>query len=271
MKFSQRLGLTPVANAIQTAGMNEDLRNSLWNILDLSIWSREGFVCGRYGSGSGAIADYSKNLWFHYFKQPIDSRPGHPYDILKRIREYFFRCKWFEAYDFIEFTIAYSKDGRLADDINTILERELAGFRYVGGTFVPVTDDQEVAALKEAVEQGPFKGVAAHLRQALEHLSNKQNPDYRNSIKESISAVESMAREMTKDDKATLGDALAILERSGALHPALKKGLSALYGYTSDENGIRHSMLEEPDLSAADAKFFLVACATFVNYLKSKL
>jgi hypothetical protein len=54
------------------------------------------------------------------------------------------------------------------------------------------------------------------------------------------------------------------------MHPALRKSLSALYGYTSDEQGIRHAMLDEPKLTAADAKFLLVACSAFINYMKEK-
>jgi len=51
----------------------------------------------------------------------------------------------------------------------------------------------------------------------------------------------------------------------------LKEAFSKLYGYASDEGGIRHAMLEEPTLSAADAKFFLLSCTSFINYVKSKL
>ena len=42
--------------------------------------------------------------------------------------------------------------------------------------------------------------------------------DYRNSIKESISAVEAMARLVAENPKATLADALKAIERRGALH-----------------------------------------------------
>ena len=109
------------------------------------------------------------------------------------------------------------------------------------------------------------------MKSALEHLSRRGNPDYRNSIKESISAVESIAKEITDNPKATLGAALSKLERDQKLHPALKQGFSNIYGYTNDEGGIRHAMLEEPNLTASDAKFFLVSCASFINYLKSKV
>ena len=109
-----------------------------------------------------------------------------------------------------------------------------------------------------------------HLNQSLTLLSDRQNPDYRNSIKESISAVESICKIITQDDKATLGKALKIIEDKHGLHAALKGSLSQLYGYTSDADGIRHAMSGESNLSYIDAKFMLVACTNFINYLIEK-
>lgn len=273
MKFSQRIGKQPVCTVLQTEGMDDALRNSLWNVLDLFIWQRQGFLRPSYGGAGrfGKIDDFSKVLWFQFFKKPIDTRPTSPNELLAVIRKFFFGCEWYEVYDFLEFVLQLEKTEQLTAAINNILERELAGYRYVSEAFVPVTDAQEIESIEHALDSGPFVGVAAHLRSALDHLGRKQDPDYRNSIKESISAVESMAKELTGNPKASLGDALSILETKGELHPALKKSLSVLYGYTSDEEGIRHAMLEEPRLSAADAKFILVACSAFVNYLKEKV
>ena len=47
----------------------------------------------------------------------------------------------------------------------------------------------------------------------------------------------------------------------------MKEGFVKLYGYTSDEHGIRHSMLDIPDIGFAEAKFMLVACSAFANFL----
>jgi hypothetical protein len=85
-----------------------------------------------------------------------------------------------------------------------------------------------------------------------------------------VSAVEATAQLLTGDSKATLGSALAVLEKRGHIHGALKQSLSSLYGYSSDADGIRHAMLEESILSFTDAKFMLVACTAFINYLLSK-
>jgi hypothetical protein len=88
-------------------------------------------------------------------------------------------------------------------------------------------------------------------------------------VKEAISAVESAAKILSGNAKGTLDDALTALEKQGKLHGALRKGYSALYGFTNDANGIRHALMDEPNLNADDAKYFLIACTAFVNYLKT--
>ena len=101
-------------------------------------------------------------------------------------------------------------------------------------------------------------------------MSDRQNPDYRNSIKESVSALEGMCQKILKKDKVTLGDAICQIEKQYPIHPALKASIKSLYGYTSDADGIRHAMLDESNLSYIDAKFMLVACTNFINYLIDK-
>lgn len=151
------------------------------------------------------------------------------------------------------------------------MERELAGYRLIDGRIVELTSKTEIETVEQAIADEKYRGVSQHLQSALDLLSNRDKPDYRNSIKESISAVESMARIVTGNTKATLGDALKVLEKSQTLHGALKEGFSKLYGFTNDEGGIRHAMLDEPNLTSADAIYFLVSCSAFTNYLKTKV
>jgi len=54
-------------------------------------------------------------------------------------------------------------------------------------------------------------------------------------------------------------------------HPALKPAFSNLYGYTSDEGGIRHALLQAESVRFEDAKFFLVLCSAFVNFVTAKV
>jgi hypothetical protein len=116
-----------------------------------------------------------------------------------------------------------------------------------------------------------FEPVTTHIRRAVEMLSDRKAPDYRNSIKEAISAVESMCGLVTGKPKATLGDALKQLSANGVeLHPALREGFNKLYGFTSDAHGIRHGLMDKPKLDFEDAKFMLVSCSAFVNLLKAR-
>jgi DNA-binding transcriptional ArsR family regulator len=273
--FSERKGLKTVRQTIQTNGMTDELRNSLWNALHLAVWDSDDFMQDRYGNLPG-IENFSIHLWFHYFKKPIDERPSfadhnRSSKILRIIREYFFAASWNEIYDFLEFVVATFEKSKsqLPKFLNRVLEEEMSAFRFIEGKLVEITGEQEREMLEQALEDTRFAAVSSHLERALALLADRKNPDYRNSIKESISAVEAMARLVSGNPKATLGEALKALEKTGKIHVALKDGFSKLYGYTNDASGIRHAMLDEPNLSQDDAKYFLLSCTSFVNYLKS--
>jgi hypothetical protein len=113
--------------------------------------------------------------------------------------------------------------------------------------------------------------VHKHLRRSLELLSDRNTPDYRNSIKEAISAVESLVILILKADKGTLGQLIKKLEDEIGLHPALRKAFSNLYGYTSDEAGVRHALTEAEKVDFNDAKFMLVVCSAFINFVEGKV
>jgi len=270
MLFSQRIGLTPVRSALQIDQMDSPLRNGLWDSLQLFVWAGEG---ANYNDLEDTQLDGLFSLYWHrYFKKPIDTLPYKARDAIQEVREYFFACAWYEVYDFIEFTAAHCTERRkFIDFVDAVLERELSGFRFIDKEIVAITTEQEVESIELALKKTEtLAGANAHLRASLELLSDRTSPDYRNSIKEAISAVESISQTISGDPAATLGAALKALEKKELIHPALKSSLSALYGYTSDAGGIRHAMLEEPTLTFTDAKFMLVSCTGFVNYLLGK-
>jgi hypothetical protein len=249
--------------------MTNDLRNSLWNVLSGNLFlDYANLIPSPYYL---AVDSFIKYIWKDYFKHPLDSLPRSNRSAVNTIFKYFQDCEWHEVYDFMEIIINYFKIPRLVTEVNSILERELSGYRFVGGVFTDIIHEQEIEMLEQTISDADFLAVPLHLKRALALMSDKENPDYRNSIKESISAVESIAKTITGKPKATLAEALKVLESSNKLHPALKNSFLSLYGYTSDEGGIRHAMLIEPDLTAADAKFFLLSCTSFINYLKSQI
>jgi hypothetical protein len=143
----------------------------------------------------------------------------------------------------------------------------MRGYRIVGGEVVDVTSAEEITEIEGALSCG-ILAVREHIRSAVSLLSERKKPNYHNSIKESISAVESVCRLI--GGEKTLGDALKGSKDKIGLHPALEKGFSALYGYTSDKGGIRHALLEESSVDSTEARFMLVACSAFVNFVIAK-
>jgi hypothetical protein len=274
MIFSQRKGLKPIRSLIQTDQMDIELRNALWDVLQLAIWDKDQ-NSGYYDMLENSSLSWMFRLYWHkHFKKPIDELPKKTEAAVAEIRKYFFGCEWHEVYDLMEFTANHA-EGDFSEDVialsNIVLERELSGYRFIDKKVVEITSEEEIRSIEEALDNtSALKGAHAHLKSSLDLLSDRTNPDYRNAIKEAISAVESLSQTLTADPKASLGSALKVLEQKSAIHPALKSSLSALYGYTSDASGIRHAMLDEPSLTFTDAKFMLVACTAFVNYLAGK-
>ena len=272
--FSQREGFKPVKNKIQENSMDDDLRNSLWNALYKYYWSK----LKPSSTPEETTRLLYEKLWIDYFKKPLDILTS-TWDIFQEIKEYFFKCPWYEVYDFIEFiannsfSFLESTNNEFIKYCNHILERELSAYRFVGKKLVKITSECEISEIEEALNiSAPLKGVNIHLQRALDLLADRKNPDYRNSIKESISAIEAICRIITGDENATLGKALQKIEEKSQIkiHPALKEAFNKLYGYTSDADGIRHSLLDETNISFEDAKFMLVSCSAFINYLIAK-
>ena len=271
--FSQRKGIKTVKNVIQVDNIDDDLRNGLWNALNIYYWNK--MESNQWLSYHQNIHFLFKFLWHDFFKKPIDTLDDRWSVTYRSIREYYFNCSWFEVYDFVEFIAnSYPNEPTNKEFINfsnNVLERELSAYRFVDGKITQMTSEEEITEIEEALETTkPLKPVFLHLKSAFDLFADRKSPDYRNSIKESISAVEAICNLIAKNTKATLGQALKEIEKKMTLHPALKKAFDNLYGYTSDAEGIRHALLEEPTLDFEDAKFMLVSCSGFINYLLAK-
>ncbi|MDQ3563656.1 MAG: hypothetical protein M3436_05780 [Pseudomonadota bacterium] len=230
--------------------MSDELRNSLWNLF-YSLYDNSNW-------------EYWKPVATHvarfFRKVPVDELPYRNNDCRKWLKEYFFAVEWYEAYDLVEFLAVNHQhmtcipigtydahrhavnNERLLKAMNTILEQELSGYRFISGVLSPIATPVEVETIEDAtnaaVSKG-FQGAHEHLRAALRLLGKKPDPDYRNSIKESISAVESVAKLISGEEGGGLDVALTSLSNTAGIHGALRSGFLKLYGYSSDEDGIR--------------------------------
>lgn len=271
MRFSERKGFESVKNKIQIDDLNNETRIGLWNAFISSIWR----TVNKHGLDS-FIQPFFIKLWDEHFKLPIDSLPNNLRDILMFIRQYFLKTWiWYHLFDFIEFVVIHFPETNQVEQFisrsNVVLTRELSGYRIVGNRFLEITSEEEISTIETVLKlKDSLNPIKIHIKSALDKLTDRKNPDYRNSIKESISAVETICRLITRKPKATLGQALKKLEEKIEIHPALKNAFNSLYGYTSDEDGIRHSLMDTPNIYFEDAKFMLSSCSSFINYLMQK-
>ena len=238
--------------------MDDNLRNMLWELVDSNL----------------AVSDYHRSniyklIWVGFFRRPSDTCPLSDQKSKKSLRDWVFACEWYELFNFLEYLYRYVKFN--IDTLNYILEQELSAYRFIDSKFIPITDEVEIRAIESALSGGAPEGARAHLKAALAHFARRPHPDLRNSVKEAISAVESAARIASGKDKATLGDALKAIDPSSNLHPAFKEAMNKLYGYASDEDGIRHSLLvSSAKVTSDDAQFMLVVCSAFVSYITAR-
>jgi hypothetical protein len=212
------------------------------------------------------------DCWDRIFYQSLDEFPISANDFFKTLKVLYNKLEWYRVYDLIEF-LAEDFTEDFMRELDLILEAEKSAYRFVNKKIVPVIDIIEIEVIEKASNSG-YDLSQGHIRKSINMLSNKNEPDYKNSIKESISAVEALVKKITNGTKKSLGDLTAKLQKDHGIHPALVDGISKIYGYTCDAPGIRHSNKEGSEFSPVDeaeAIFMLVFCSSLVNFLNTKL
>ncbi|PEU28635.1 AbiJ-NTD4 domain-containing protein [Bacillus wiedmannii] len=282
MIFSERMGFVPVKQLIQIDSMNEPLRNGLWNSFYIFIWRPE-YRKHKNPNSSVTREDGLKNLntlaaalWYDFFKLSLSKIPATLDDFLTYVEKQYLASEWYQVYDFLEY-IAQSftfldEFESFKKECNRIFEQEKSAYRFIGNTITQITAEQEIESIEKSINPKNTKDfVSMHIEQALRLMADRNNPDYINSIKESISAVESICKVIVEEEKGTLGQALNKLEQRGiVIQDALKEGFKRIYWYTSDNDGIRHAHKDVPNVSYEDAQFMLITCSAFCNYLTEK-
>lgn len=266
--FSEKYGYVP-QSGIVLEDISDGLRVRIWNLFHNMELIAGGIASPRLYQaldGTPSIEDIIADK-LHMLAGSYDN--GTP---IKKIQNHIMTCPWYKVFDFVEIHLSCLDSADKATRIaqyNSLFEEEKSGYRVVAGEVVSITNPTEIECISAAASTG-FAAVDQHITKAIALYGDLEKPDYENSIKESISAVEAMCSTILGTN-ATLGAALKKLEEHGIeIHNAMKNAFSSLYGYTSDEKGIRHGGMDFANAPAEDAKFMLVACSAFVNYLTEK-
>jgi hypothetical protein len=276
LNFSQRVGLVPIDSLPLLDDISFELRNSFYNVIYQNLFPQH-LNTSKLTAASKIFAESADE---YFFSRPVSNLEVYQSDYRDRILKWFQSAPWNKVYEFLEWCICYEAERQsdrnstgikfLSEALNAALERHNSGYRMVELVLIPITDQNELAEVEASIGQiGQFSTIGTHIKSAANLLNPASNPNYRNSIKESISAVEAAAKIVTGKDNITLGPALTWLEQNAGLHNALKVGFSSMYGWTSNADGIRHALMDVDKITFEEAKYMLVSCSAFANDLIS--
>ncbi len=253
---------------MQTGSMDDDLRNSLWNEIYLCYFKHNLHSENTRNLFEKICMDFLKKV-INEYSAGLRCTPYSQNHDFHVIRKLFSEFRWYNAYNFIEFLIKckMGNTSTFKKRCNMVLEREFAGYKIINNIITPITNKNEMEEVSKSLNT-PFREINTHFEHALSCLSAKPKSDPRNSIKESISAVEAICKKISNNENDTLGAALTKIESKLSLHSDMIEAFRKLYGYTNDASGIRHSLMNgKNSADFDDAKFMLVSCSAFVNYI----
>lgn len=157
--------------------------------------------------------------------------------------------------------------------LNEEFSRLNYAYRIIDLKIVEITSKIEIECIEQAIDDSDNR-IKMHLSSAVSLLSKRPEGDYRNSIKESISAVEVWCRARTKEND--LRTALNKLESKGIIiHSQLHEAFNKLYDYSNNKKtGIRHALMDDEGTytpTKDESIYMIVTCSAFINYLNKKL
>lgn len=283
MRFSERYGYVKPIEVLKRGSLDVEGQKALCNCFDhLAKWLNR-YDVDNHSYYDESYREMEEAIWCFFLNQRMDDFYG--YNSHKVVAtEYLLSPDyyWYQKFDLVEFAIKALRTksnqkkreynqivNEFVQMINATFKRLKYAYRIVEDLIVEISDEEEIKTIEEALTIA--SSVKTHLSEAMRKLADRPVPDSRNSIKESISAVEALCREITGEN--TLGSALKKMEKNGVRIPStLLSSIGKLYVYTNDEKtGIRHALMDDAEAPEYDeAKFMLVACSAFINYIQGK-
>lgn len=282
--FSERYGYTKASDVIIREQITPEIQNAICSCYDHLEHNLNSMTTMYEESSYVKLEAY---LWEFFLNKRASEFyiSGFKYHIVSTAYIEDKNNEWFLKLNIIEKGIEYllsksQSNYKIAnytklfiENLNSAFVRLNFAYRIIEGKIVEITSEQEIKTIETAIDNSA-RNVKMHLNRALELYAQRPEGDYRNSIKESISAVEAFCREKTGEN--TLGKALKKLEKNGIVFPdVLKHAFDKLYAYTNQPDaGIRHALMDDTGVytpQAEEAIFMLVSCSAFINYLNKKV
>lgn len=272
MKFSERYGYLKPLEVIIREKITPEIQNAICTCYD-TLSNQMSSI------DNSAYAYLEEYIWcFFLNKRKSEFWYNRGYVITSTAFIEDNKKEWYRKLDLIEETIKYLVHKHshhwfsceFFTNLNSEFERLNFGYRIIENQIVEITSEHDVRTIESAIENNK-DNVRIHLNNALKLFAQRPVPDCRNSIKESITAVEALNRQITGEKVLNFKR----MEDAGIKIPSvLRMGFEKLYAYTNDPTtGIRHALMDETAEyvpGAEEALFMLVSCSAFINYLNSK-
>jgi hypothetical protein len=269
LTFAQAEGAKPLPAQLKRTEVSKELRAVLWNYIyreleetaDRDTWTYVGDPWRKV----------LRDVHVYLFHQPADEFVANFQEAAEAVKGVFMGGDYLLIYGWLQHVLRLRAIPDFDKRIDRILVYCRSPYRVVAPDVIaPVGSDQEAKTVEKALADLNSAGLAGgreHLKSAAAELGAGNFAD---SVRENIHAVESIVKVL--EPHGDFSKALVKLEAKTNIHSALKKGFLAIYGFSSDEQGIRHPLLEKntADVDEADALFMIGACSAFVSYLINK-
>lgn len=267
--FSVRHGGVSIPPQLEIGELDYFTRNLLWSVIYTSMEASKDTV--EYSSPHlrEPWAGATKLAWIRFFNRPVDEYKNQFNLLSDEIKIIIYNAELNSVFDLIELfmSLNHPSFNKLSHRINTALVQGRSAYRVIdGGLITPVTSEELANVLTRGIVDARASGwnnAEAHLADAARELRAGR---WSKSIHQSISAVEGVCRVVA--GARDLKSALKILSDRAVIHKALADAFLKLYGWTSDQEGIRHALVLNGDSQTdeAAALFMLGACASFVTF-----
>ena len=271
LTFAQAEGLEPLPAQLKRTEVSGQLRAVLWAYIYGELTSSRDEDMERNAVVGQPWGDVLRDVHIFHNHGPADEFDTSFYDAVDKVKAVFMKGSYSKIYGWLQHVLQAEPTPEFAKDIDQVLRDCRSPYRVVDDDVLcPVGSNEEAETVAKAfvdLKAGGLAGGRGHLKSASGELSAG---NFAASVRESIHAVESVVKVL--EPSGDFSKALGRLEAKTTIHGALKKGFSAIYGFTSDEQGIRHPLLDKDAASVdeADAMFMIGACSAFVSYLIDK-
>lgn len=270
LTYSQRNGLEPIPPQLKLGEVSAELRRLLWYAVFRDFRDCHKNNVQSYTTVKGRWFDILRDLHVVFLNGMPERFNNEAQNHERALSESISKVDIGLLFDLIEYIAGHSKaTPALRQEFAGAFVKSRAAYRLIdGATIIAVGTEEQASAILRACDKAVEFGASGARTHLIESGKALLNGDWAGSVRESIHAVEAIAIQCAPD-KATLGSALNDIDRRGNLHPGLKSAFAKLYGFASDEEGVRHALVfqDQSTVDEADALFMLGSCASFVSYL----